>query len=126
MLVLKLFVAAAVAAGLAVVIGLAGFARRLSAGGGTSLADGRRMGRGPYSETFSQPDHEFLGRLAHTVDELREAAREGDWVIDWRKFDDFVSKALAADRDKQYVEGVRYFCRSITFMMNELRSQPTR
>ncbi|HZL87307.1 MAG TPA: protein phosphatase 2C domain-containing protein [Pirellulaceae bacterium] len=126
MLVLRLFPAAAVAAALAAIIGLVGLARRFGTGGGTSLADGRRMGRGPYSETFSQPDHEFLGKLAHTVDELREAAREGDWVIDWRKFDEFVSKALAADRDKQYIDGVRYFCRSITFMMNELRSQPIR
>ena len=126
MLALKLLMAAAAVAALAVVIGLVGLWRRFGAGGGTSLGGGRVMGRGPYSTTFSQPDHEFVGKLAHTVDELREAAREGDWVIDWRKFDDFVSKALAADRDKQYIEGVRYFCRSITFMMNELRSQPTR
>ncbi len=127
MLMLKLYPAAIVAVALAAVIALFGLARRFGgSGGGTSLSGGQRLGRGPYSETISQADHEFLQKLAHTVDELREAAREGDWVIDWRKFDEFVAKALAADRDKQYVEGVRYFCRSISFMMNQLRSQPTR
>jgi protein phosphatase len=126
MLVLQMIPAAVVAAGLAVIIGVAGISRRLVGTGGTPLDGGRRLGRGPYSETISQPDHDFLAKLAHTVDELREAAREGEWVIDWRKFDDFVAKALAADRDRQYVEGVRYFCRAITFMMNQLRSQPIR
>ncbi len=127
LLMLKLFVPAIVAAALAVLIGLFGLIRRFGGNSGaTSLSGGRRLGRGPYSETVSRPDHEFLMKLAQTVDELREAAREGDWVIDWRTFDGFVNKALAADVAKQYVEGVRYFCRSISFMMNELRSQPTR
>lgn len=126
LLALRLLPAAAATGSLALLIALAGVAKRFGGGGGTSLADGRRLGRGPYSETVSQPDHEFLQKLAHTVDELREAAREGEWVIDWRKFDEFVQKALAADRDRKYVEGVSYFCRSISFMMSELRSQPTR
>jgi hypothetical protein len=127
MLVLKLNTAAIVAAVLAGAIGLFGLIRRYGASGsGTSLSGGRMLGRGPYSETVSRPDHEFLLKLAHTVDELREAAREGDWVIDWRTFDDFVAQALAADKSKQYVEGVRFFCRAISFMMNELRTQPTR
>jgi serine/threonine protein phosphatase PrpC len=127
MLVLTLYTAAIVAAVLAAAIGIFGLIRRYAtSGGGTSLSGGRMLGRGPYSETICQPDHEFLLKLAHTVDELREAAREGVWVIDWDTFDDFVTQALAADKGKQYVAGVRYFCRAITFMMNELRSQPTR
>ncbi|HUE72084.1 MAG TPA: protein phosphatase 2C domain-containing protein [Pirellulaceae bacterium] len=127
MLMLRLYTPAIVAAALAAAIGLFGVIRRYGAsGGGTSLSGGRMLGRGPYSETISRADHEFLMKLAHTVDELREAAREGDWVIDWRTFDDLVAQALAADKSKQYAEGVRHFCRAITFMMNELRSQPTR
>ncbi|MEX2027282.1 MAG: protein phosphatase 2C domain-containing protein [Pirellulaceae bacterium] len=127
MLVLKLYTTAIVAAVLAGAIGLFGLIRRYGVGGGgTSLSGGRMLGRGPYSETISRADHEFLLKLAHTVDELREAAREGDWVIDWRTFDDIVAKALAADKSKQYVEGVSHYCRAISFMMNELRSQPTR
>ena len=113
------------AAALAVIIGLYGLSH-LYRGGGTALAGGRKLGRGPYSETHCRADHEFLGRLSQTVEELREAARDGDWVIDWRTFDDFVNKALAAGAAGQYVEGVRYFCRAISFMMSQLRSQPTR
>jgi protein phosphatase len=127
LVLLKLMYLAAAAAVLAGVIGLFGLARRLGgAPGGTALSHGRFLGRGPYSETVSQPDHDFLRKLAHTVDELRNAALEGDWVIDWRKFDEFIEQALAADRNKQYIDGVRHFCRGISFMMNELRSQPTR
>ena len=119
---------AAIATGaLTLVLTLYELARRFGGGiGGTALSHGRFLGRGPYNQTVSHADHEFLRKLAHTVDELRDAARDGDWVIDWRKFDDFVDQALAADRDQRYVEGVRFFCRGISFMMHELRSQPTR
>ena len=123
---LKLYPAAIAAGVIAGVIGLVALLRWNAAGRGTSLGQGQLLGKGPYSETASRADHEFLTKLAQTVDELREAAREGDWVIDWKTFDSFVARALAADQAKQHVEGVRYFCRAISFMMNELRSQPTR
>ena len=123
---LKLYVAAIAAAALAAAAGIFGLARRYAAAGGTSLSGGRMLGRGPYAEAVSRPDHELLTKLAQTVEELREVAREGEWVIDWHSFDDFVAKAAAADKARQYVEGVRYFCQAISFMMNELRSQPTR
>lgn len=123
---LKMWIGAAATAAIAAVVSLYALYRRFGTANGTSLGAGNKLGRGPYSSTVSQADHEILRKLAATVEELREAARESEWVIDWRKFDDYVLKALAADKNKQYVEGVRYFCRGISFMMQELRSQPTR
>ena len=84
------------------------------------------MGKGPYTVTVCSPGHEFISKLAEVIEELREAARDGNWNINWRTFDEFCNRAQAADERKNYIDGVREFCRGISFMMKELRSQGTR
>jgi protein phosphatase len=123
LMVLSLWIAAAAAGIAAVVIVLYAAMQKWGGQGGTVLSGGRLLGKGPYAQTTSRPDDRFLQRLAAIVEELREAAREGDWVIEWTAFDELVRKAMQADREKNYLEGVRQYCRAISFMMNELRSQ---
>lgn len=124
LVLLRLWIAAAVAAVVAVVVALYAALQKWGGGqSGTILSGGRLLGKGPYAQTISRPDARFLQRLAAIVEELREAAREGDWVIQWKGFDELVRKAMQADREKNYLEGVRQYCRAISFMMNELRSQ---
>jgi len=90
---------------------------------GTALGYGRQLGKGPHSATNATPNHEFVQKLADTLGELRDAAREGRWNIDWPTFEGFSRKAEAADRAGDFAEAIRHSCRGVMFMMKELRSQ---
>ena len=56
-------------------------------------------------------------------DELREAAREGEWNIDWQPLDESCRQAEESDTARDFAAAVRHYCRAISHMMNELRSQ---
>jgi len=57
------------------------------------------------------------------VAELREAAREGDWAINWQPLDQACSAATTACEQAQFAEAVRQYCRAISYVMSELRQQ---
>ena len=82
------------------------------------------LGRGPYTSVACPPSHELAQKLAGTLDELRQAARDGQWTIHWQPLDECCRKALAADEAGNYAEAIRHYCRGITYTMNELRKQP--
>lgn len=118
------FVAAGIAvalAALACVIGLV-----LRSGGfasGTSLGEGRQLGKGPYANVSCAPSAELVQKLAATLDELREAARDGEWTINWQPLDECCRQAAVSSQAGNFPEAVRQYCRGISYMMNELRSQ---
>ena len=114
---------AAVAGVIALLIGGFGLMQQFGISSGVTLDGGRHLGKGPYTTTPCAPGHQFISKLAEIIEELREAARDGNWNIDWRTFDEFCNQAQAADERKDYIEGVRQFCRGISFMMKELRHQ---
>lgn len=119
------WIPAAVALGGAAVAGLIGLVQRY--GGlpsGMEVGNGRMLGRGPYTSVACPPSHELAEKLAKTLDELREAARDGQWTINWQPLDECCRKALAADAAGNYAEAIRQYCRGITSTMNELRKQP--
>jgi serine/threonine protein phosphatase PrpC len=103
-----------------------GLVQHFGVSGGVTLGGGRHLGKGPYTVTACSPGHEFISKLGEVIEELREAARDSHWNIDWRAFDEYCNRAQAADERKNYIDGVREFCRAISFMMKELRSQGTR
>lgn len=117
---------AAVAGAVALLTAGCGLLQHFGVSGGVTLEGGRHLGKGPYTATTCAPGHEFISKLAGVIEELREAARDGNWNINWRTFDEFCNRAQAADERKNYLEGVREFCRGISFMMQELRSQGTK
>ena len=125
-LVMDYMIAAAVVGGAALIAAGYGLVQQFGRGGGVALEGGRHLGKGPYTATVCAPGHEFLSNLAGVIEELREAARDGNWNVDWRKFDEFCNRAQAAEERQNYLEGVREFCRGISFMMKELRSQGTK
>jgi len=90
---------------------------------GKPLGGARMLGKGPYTQATCEPNHELVQKLKATLDELREAARDGEWTIHWQPLDDSCRKAQAADDAGQFAEAVRQYCRAISFVMNELRSQ---
>jgi protein phosphatase len=122
-----LWVPAAIAVGGAAVAGLIGLVQRFGAGtNGTEVGGGRMLGRGPYTNASCPPNHDLAEKLAATLDELREAARDGNWTIDWGSLDDCCRKAIAADKAGNFGEAIRQYCHGITYTMNELRKQPPR
>ncbi len=119
------WVPAAVALGGAAIAGLIGLVQRFgNLSNGTELGFGRMLGRGPYTSVACPPSHELAQKLANTLNELREAARDGNWSIHWGPLDECCHQALAADAGGNYAEAIRQYCRGITFVMNELRKQP--
>jgi PPM family protein phosphatase len=90
---------------------------------GKPLGGARMLGRGPYTQMACEPNHDLAQKLRATLDELREAAHDGDWTIHWQPFDDSCRQAQAADEAGQFAEAVRHYCQAISFVMNELRKQ---
>jgi serine/threonine protein phosphatase PrpC len=123
---MALWIPALVALGAAAVAALIGLSQRFGGIGGTAVGNGRMLGRGPYTSASCPPNHELVTKLAGTLNELRDAARDGQWTIHWKSIDDACERATAADVAGNFAEAVRQYCRGITIMMNELRKQPVR
>lgn len=122
---LNQWIAAGIALAGAAVAGIVGLAQRYRGyAEGTELGGSRMLGRGPYTSTVCPPSHELAQKLADTLDELREAAREGEWTINWQPLNESCRAALAADQAGQFAEAIRHYCRGISFVMQELRAQP--
>jgi protein phosphatase len=115
--------AAGIAAILGIVIGVAGWVWRGVKLSRSAVGSNRMLGKGPYTQTACAPSHELTEKLAATLKELREAAHDGEWTIDWQPLDDCCREAEAADRAGNYVESVRHYCRGISYVMSELRAQ---
>jgi protein phosphatase len=90
---------------------------------GTELGRDKMLGRGPYTSVNCEPSHDLAQKLAGTLDELREAARDGDWAINWQPLDDSCRQAASADQAGTYAAAVRHYCVGISYVMNELRLQ---
>ncbi|HUY92934.1 MAG TPA: PP2C family serine/threonine-protein phosphatase [Pirellulales bacterium] len=106
----------------ALVVGAALLVRRFG-GAGTQTGYGQRFGRGPYTSRPCPTNNDFVDKLAKVVAQLREAATEENWSIDWTRFNTFDSRAMAAAESKQYQEAVREYGHAMCFMMDEIRGQ---
>lgn len=126
LLMMSMLIPAAVVGGVALLMTAFGLIQHFGTSGGVALGGGRHLGKGPYTVSVCSPGNEFISKLYEVIEELREAARDGHWNINWRTFDEYCNRAQAAVEQKNYVEGVREFCRGVSFMMQELRSQGTR
>lgn len=106
----------------AVVTGLLGWMQRYSTPADPySGLEGRPLGRGPYASFDATPDASFVARLTELAQQLRDAASNEQWTIEWGPFNSYVEKAVAAGDDHR--EAVQNYARAISFMMNQLRQQ---
>jgi hypothetical protein len=64
-----------------------------------------------------------VANLASIARELREAAKEKGWIVDWSRFDATCGKADTAADAKRYTEAIHEYAVAISFMMTELRRQ---
>ncbi|MCA9103249.1 MAG: serine/threonine-protein phosphatase [Planctomycetales bacterium] len=81
------------------------------------------LGRGPYRSYKCEASAEMAVSLSRVVQQLRDAAVEETWRIDWDAFSRLNDAATAALGKKKYRQAIRDFCRAMSFMMNELRHQ---
>ncbi len=84
---------------------------------------GQRLGRGPHVSKPCPTNNDFVSKLAKVVVQLREAATEENWSIDWTRFNTFDARAISAAERKDYLEAVREYGHAISFMMEEIRGQ---
>ena len=101
----------------------AGVALRQRYGGTAGSKRAERLGKGPYTSRPCPPQSGFVSRLAGLARELREATVGTDWTIDWQTFNAHESRATTAGEAAQYGEAVAEYCRAVSFMMAQLRSQ---
>lgn len=78
---------------------------------------------GPYRSTNCAPNREFVDRLGEIFHQLREAAIQDDWSLDWSKVNGQARQAAAYTEAKDYTGAVRELCRAISFMMAERKAQ---
>jgi PPM family protein phosphatase len=94
-------------------------------GSGPAAPDERHFGRGPYVTTDCTPNAELLGRFADIVRQLREAAVEEKWAVDWRAFDALLGQAAAAATSGDLTAAAAGHLRAIISLMAQLRRQRT-
>ena len=113
----------AIFTGLGALIAGAAVLVRHFGGAGEQAPAGQRLGRGPHTSRPCPTNNDFVDKLAKVVGQLREAATEENWSIDWTRFNTFDSRAMAAAERKDYLEAVREYGHAICFMMDEIRGQ---
>jgi PPM family protein phosphatase len=84
------------------------------------------LGKGPHRVYHCAPDAVFADRLSRMVGQLRDAATNEDWKIDWPHFNQIQADADAATFAAKYPAAVRLYCHSLSFMMGELRNQQSK
>jgi protein phosphatase len=92
----------------------------------TVTAPSGPLGRGPYVRCDAVADRELVERLAGTVQELRDAAVQGNWVVDWATFNSLQGRGAAALGRNEMPQAVCEYSEAICFMMGQLRQQNNR
>ncbi|EAQ78260.1 PP2C family protein-serine/threonine phosphatase [Blastopirellula marina] len=83
----------------------------------------RRLGRGPYEETFCNTTENVARNLAATVVELREASETNHWKLDWDRVNQLRSQAQLELAAGDYFNATRLFLICIGAMMAQIRMQ---
>lgn len=109
-----------------VVAGIVALAWRYGGEQSADEFDGRPLGRGPYTACDCKADAQFVERLVDVTHQLRDAAVQEEWEIDWSHFNGHHDRAVAAVVASDYSVAVREHCHAISFMMGELKSQRKR
>ena len=117
------FLAAAVCAVGFLATAVAVLARRYGADSSNYEFDVQPKGKGPYTACNCHADGRFVERLVDITHQLRDAAIQEDWSVDWNRFNAHHDRAVSAAMASDYTRAVREHCHAISFMMSELRRQ---
>ena len=81
------------------------------------------LGKAPYAVFKVAANLKFVQQLEEIIQELREAATVGGWVVDWDRFNAYSEQATAAVKADDHIKAVREYFHAINFMMSELKQQ---
>lgn len=107
----------------AVITGVFALVQRYADASPDFRGDGRLLGRGPYVALDCPPGDEVAGRLAEVVQQLRNAAANSQWAVDWGPFSAREGRGRAAVQSGDFALAVREYACAIRTMMDQLRSQ---
>jgi len=80
----------------------------------------------PYRRYPIRPDDQLIGRLAGTVQALRDAAVEKGWNLDWTHVDKLQAEAMQEQQAKRLEKSVTMLSEAIIETMQQLRDQHNR
>jgi protein phosphatase len=83
-------------------------------------------GKAPYRRYDAKPTSELYERLGATVQALRKAAAERNWMMDWKRVDKYQRHGSKALQNKDAKRAIRYQAEAIIETMNQLREQNNR
>ncbi|WP_345688255.1 PP2C family serine/threonine-protein phosphatase [Novipirellula caenicola] len=78
-------------------------------------------GKGPYRRYQAKPNKEIYDRLGETVEELRTAASQRNWLMDWDKIDKLQKQGNACVEAAQFKRAIRLQAEAIIETMHQLR-----
>jgi protein phosphatase len=90
---------------------------------GGSRGNERRNGHGPYTRTACDKVGQLVERLREMMNELRQAAVEEDWAIDWPPIDRYCQAAEQSAKARDHQRSLREYAQAISYTMKELREQ---
>ena len=88
-----------------------------------SSAGKRLWGKGPYVQVECAPSPTVPETLQKLVQELRTAAANSQWEIEWDQFNQLETDGQSALQNGRFPEAVQHFARAIIHMMHQLRLQ---
>lgn len=83
-------------------------------------------GKGPYRRYDARPTKEMFERLGETVQALRDAANEKNWMIDWSNVDEHQRQGVEYLKNNDPKSAIRHQSEAIIETMNQLRDQHDR
>ncbi|MDF1842923.1 MAG: protein phosphatase 2C domain-containing protein [Rubripirellula sp.] len=83
-------------------------------------------GKGPYRRDDATATKELYESLGEKVKELRDAASQNNWMMDWRKVNELQKHGIAALKADSQKEAIMYQSHAIIETMNQLREQHNR
>lgn len=92
-------------------------------GGGGATPTAVRFGKGPYRVYSCNSDDKFSLTLASLVNELREAADDEKWSVDWNRFNNHCDLATKSAAEQNHPNAIREYCLAMSYMMSELRNR---
>lgn len=84
------------------------------------------LGHGPHTHASCPPTREFTQSLASILDQLREAAVERRWAVNWKEYDRIRVSADQAAQVKSYPQAIRHYSAAIRFMVKTVARQSNR
>ncbi len=84
------------------------------------------LGAGPYRNYDGSQTAETLVEFDGLLAQLREAAREQHWLINWPRLDNFLNAAHSYRSSGDQAGAVRQTALAISFLMDQIRQQRTK